>query len=549
MNANKIPTSKERKYVILYRLLENEHLSYKELSSDYLVSRSSIANDIVSVKKILSRDNVPLEFDNSGTYIGGGEENKQKIIKRIDMDIINHNSDVDDDKWDLFFDKNLFDSIGHIFKDKAIRWSFEVPENYLKDMVLSITILIQRGKKGYHITQEKRNQLGKLLFQFEKYPLIYELLKSLEEAEIYTFSQDELRYLSYIILGNGFKFFMKNASIPSDFKLKVAAFIRNVGYDINFDFSHDTKLNTDLLLHLYQMVLRLQSGMTVINPLLDEIKRNYSNLFGVVWYSLRDFGTDNNLTISDDEVAFVTIHFQAALERSKGIKKILFVCPHGIGTSSLLSAKLHQILPDIVVIEAISQNKIQHLDLSDVDLIITTIDIESDSVPVAKISPMLTPADMKAIMNKYIDLTMSTQSKTKSNQMELTIQNLKGNVYFQNLRTKAEVIEFLLKTNNWESDEALSVYRTTVFNREKLQSTYVGNGFVIPHGNPKLVKHSAISVLILDRPVEWNNNKADVISLLMISENDKKKIEPFMDLIMYGIKNKEWFISRMMEVK
>ena len=69
-------------------MINGEHVSYQKLSDDYFVSRSSIANDIISIKKRLSKDNIPLLFNNSGSYIGGGEIDKQKIIKRVVIDLL-----------------------------------------------------------------------------------------------------------------------------------------------------------------------------------------------------------------------------------------------------------------------------------------------------------------------------------------------------------------------------------------------------------------------------------------------------------------------------
>lgn len=88
LSTNKTFSSKLRKYYVLKRLLNGEHLSYQRLADNYLVSRSSIANDLVFIKQLLTNDNVLLKFDNSGTFIGGGEENKQKVIKRIIANLV-----------------------------------------------------------------------------------------------------------------------------------------------------------------------------------------------------------------------------------------------------------------------------------------------------------------------------------------------------------------------------------------------------------------------------------------------------------------------------
>jgi len=88
LSTNKTFSSKLRKYYVLKRLLNGEHLSYQRLADNYLVSRSSITNDLVFIKQLLTKDNVLLKFDNSGTFIGGGEENKQKVIKRIIANLV-----------------------------------------------------------------------------------------------------------------------------------------------------------------------------------------------------------------------------------------------------------------------------------------------------------------------------------------------------------------------------------------------------------------------------------------------------------------------------
>lgn len=57
-----------------------------------------------------------------------------------------------------------------------------------------------------------------------------------------------------------------------------------------------------------------------------------------------------------------------------------------------------------------------------------------------------------------------------------------------------------------------------------------------------------MSVLFPEKPIKWGNNKADVVIMLMVSMDDKQSMEPIMDLIMQGINNKDWFISKMTEV-
>ncbi len=551
LKAEQNLNSKDRKYVILLRLLNGEHLSYQQLSDEYLVSRSSIANDIVGIKKILSEDNMVLTFDNSGSYLNGGEIPKQRVLKRLIVDFIN-DSNMDKSLLPLFLDEKLYGKIKKIFQNILQQSSLEVPESYLQDILISTVIVIQRGKLGLHVELPDKRQFGKLFFQFDKYPLVYELLKAIETNNIYKFIEPEFRYLSYVILGNGFKYFMTDAKIPNEFRIKVRNLISKVGNGINVDFKQDSQLESDLLIHLYQLVLRLQAHTSVVNPLLPDIRKNYRKLFGVVWYALNDFGNENDLKISADEVGFVTIHFQAALERNKKVKKILFVCPNGIGTSSFITAKLRRILPDVTLIEIVSIHNLAKQDLSDVDLIISTVDIQNKSIPIVRISPIITDQDIKRVMSKYIDITLAQSNKEiieNDGSLIPTVDSLKGHVFFGSVKDSNEAIDFLQKKNHWNTRERAEEFKESVIKREEIQSTYLGNGFAIPHGKPTLVDKTNISILILDKPILWGSSQVDVVALLMIRKNDSAYIEPFMNLLMKGIEDKSWFVSKMMEVK
>lgn len=549
LKTQEFSNSKERKFFILARLINGEHLSYHRLAEDYFVSRSSIANDIAVIKARLSKDNVPLLFNNSGSYIGGGEIDKQKIIKRVVIDLLKIEDEQQKGLTDLFLDTNLLQVILEVFHEKLLSWKLEVPENYVEDIAISTAILVFRGKNGNQISWKNKTQFNEIFAQFDKYPLVYQLLSSVEEKEIYHFNNVEMQYLSYIVIGNGFNFFMKDGQIPENFKNEVEKLIKNVGESLCIDLTRDAVLLSSLLVHLYQMEFRLQSKTTVINPMLAEIKESYSNLYGVVWYALSEFSGINYLTVSDDEVGFVTLHFQAAIERNKKINRILFVCPNGIGMSSLISAKIQRILPSAALTEVVSKHNLAKKDLSNVSLIISTVELSEQEVPVVNISPILTVKDMKNIANKYIDIVMKQKSKNNKSDFKSVLPLLKGNVIFTTKMSADQIIDLLLEKGKWANKQCTENYKKSVLNREKLQTTYLSNGFAIPHGDPSLLTESHIAVAVLDKSIYWGNNRVDIVAMLMIKQDDKKNVEPFMNLIMRGINDKEWFISKMMEAK
>jgi transcriptional antiterminator len=542
-----IPNSKTRKYLILVRLLDGEHLSYQHLAQDYFVARSSIANDITYIKSLLAEDDVPLKYDNSGTFIECSEVKKQEVIKRAISRI--EKDSKKDDIINLFLDQKLLSKIKKIISDQEISLKFDTPDIYLKNIVLTITILIQRGRNGHHVVFNDSNNLAEY-DQLKDYPLCNEIIQSIQNESIYTFSSDELKCLAYLILGSDINFFVQYENIPNNVKEKVNKFIFDVQNALKMGSISDPQLQNDLTIHFYQMMLRLKTHTTIINPLKEEIKNSYSKTYGVVWYYLNNFGNDNHLQISDDEVAFITIHFQAALERNKADKKILFVCPHGIGTSSLALAQLRRILPVNSIVDTVSLLDINNRSLDDANLVVSTIPLPQLSVPVVKVSPLLTKDDMKNVVDKYVDTTMTVAKKNKSQlpSTERLKSLLNGNIIINSQASdKEEVLSELLALNDWKNDEEKEKYLVSINQREQLQSTYLGNGFVIPHGDPKKLSHSCLAVSILNKPIKWGNNKTNVVCLLMITSKDRKLVEPFMEIIMKGIEDKEWFKKEMME--
>ncbi|MEG0732214.1 MAG: PRD domain-containing protein [Vagococcus sp.] len=546
MGENYNLTSNERRNQILKRLIDGERISYQMLSEEYFVSRSSIANDIIYIKKLFAKEGLSLKFDNSGTYFDGSEVDIQRVLKRAILSNVDQLQTMSDlVNIDLF--KEIYLSFAVAIEKKKI----DMPESYVQSIVVSILLIIERSKSGNEIVFDQQSKGSNDFLEFDQYPLVYELLKELEKKQIYQFSPEEVQYLTSLIIGSGLKFFVKDKNIPFSFRGKTRHLIQKISEGLQTDLTQDKRLEEDLIIHLYQLLLRVEAQSTVVNPLIDDIKQNYPTVYGVVWFALNDFSKSYQVTFSEDEIGFVVIHIQAAIERISKLKKILFVCPNGIGTSSFVSAKITKILPDIDSVETISINALKHMDLSEVDFIISTIDISVEGIKVVKISPLVTVDDMKNIMNHYIDLIVENDEKMMQgiSISSKTAETISKNILFGNFKKKSEALEYLINKQPFEHDEMKQAFKQSVYDREAIQTTYLDNGFAIPHGNPTLVEKTNISILILDKPIFWGNQKVDVVVLLMIREEDMKEVEEIMKLVMEGIKNKEWFITKMLEVK
>lgn len=132
----------------------------------------------------------------------------------------------------------------------------------------------------------------------------------------------------------------------------------------------------NILYHLVSMIYRSKLNVPVSNPLLEEIKREYSVLYSTTWLILAGIEKELDIRLTDDEVAFMMIHFQGAIDRLSANRKILIVCPTGIGTSELIANRLKRVFSPQDIVEVVSLRTLYKRDLNKIDLVISSVQLE-----------------------------------------------------------------------------------------------------------------------------------------------------------------------------
>ncbi|MDZ4957361.1 hypothetical protein GNF51_16625, partial [Clostridium perfringens] len=84
------------------------------------------------------------------------------------------------------------------------------------------------------------------------------------------------------------------------------------------------------------------------------------------------------ISLSEDDIGFLTLHFAASLERIKGnkgkVKRVILVCTTGVGTSLLLKVKLEDKVKDrLDIVDTFPWYEFNERLLENIDLINTTI--------------------------------------------------------------------------------------------------------------------------------------------------------------------------------
>ena len=171
-----------------------------------------------------------------------------------------------------------------------------------------------------------------------------------------------------------------------DLQLLIMQLIQYVEVETGIPFSRkETQLQETLYNHMVSMVDRIKNGLQLVNPLRDKIKQTYGVVYKVVEQYLKINERALGGPITEDEIAFLTIHFSTALseinQNNKYWYRAIVICNHGIATGRLLAEKLKEYF-NIEVLAVLSSREINLVEKFDVDLVFSTVKINYKSKPI-----------------------------------------------------------------------------------------------------------------------------------------------------------------------
>lgn len=541
-NKSRRLTPEYRRLDIVKRcLLNQERVSLEQLSSDYIVSKTSLNKDIEFINHSLDRENVALNVTHKSIVVKGTESQIQRAIKYfLSLYITKQDSHYLNQLMQSFIGDDSFRQISDLVFEHYESLVQQSSEYYLSSLLISISIQLKRLTLGYS-TDEEDDLLFNHIRHMQSYLMASNLAKKLENYFTIQFTVNDIKYLSKLFFAH--RMIDESVSADDPFYIEIIRkIIKRVGAIEGIDLSKDTKLFHSLLAHFPPMITRLQKQITIINPILDEIKVEYSKLFSVLWYALSDLERKFDVNLNDHEISFLLIHFQIALDKAADANNIVIICQYGNASSNLILNKVRQLLPSKDNVEVYSILKLTAEKISNIDLIITTLDINNLNKPVVKISSLLNTKDYQNIIQAYANYVLNKPSNylEKSSHYPsiakfVTPDLIQLNVEITN---KTECLELLIAKL-----EALgyvhSNYRNSVLHREEIGDTSIENGIALPHGSPMFVSKSSISMMTLNKPIKWGMIDVSIIIMVSLSEKNINNINDVFTEIYEIVTNKQ----------
>lgn len=527
-------------------LFDEEMISFNSLSELYLVSKTSISKDLECIKEILQAgSDITLKSDVQGTRISGTESDIQKAYLQFNRYIISHSNYYYDDTIRMkmnvlgpYYEETIISVCTNILYNYVRDNSNALADYYVQNVLNIFIILVHRNLNGHHIQENEKTKGSEFSLFFEE-----SAVRLLHKAALrlrFSYTNEDVKFFSQHLIANRFE------SLPKETidNGVVKTLLTRVSKALSIDFSNDKKLEQQLMDHIPPMIYRLQSNNKTENPFTEQIKTEFSLTFNVIWVVLSEYEKKLNISFNEDEIAFLTIYFQSAIERAKLNRKILVVCQMGIATSELLMNRIKNILPSLDTIEVASVAELEHIDVYQFDLIISTIKIEIPEKKVLFVSPFLTDIDTQKIKNSgYKPSNLSPKNST------LTVQHLRKYiqpdlVYVNSEFSSKEELFRMVGLQLIKKGLVSEKFIENLFQREKLGGTDLPSGTAVPHGHPSYVNKTTIVFIKNKKKFKWDKYYVDIIFLICISEEDTNQTRQILSDI-YNIVDTENVLKQM----
>jgi len=164
----------------------------------------------------------------------------------------------------------------------------------------------------------------------------------------------------------------------------------------------DPQLRAGLLEHLRRLRVRLRYGVPVSNPLQQEVRQRYPEVFAVATDILAEVGPIGGSATPPEEAGFLTMYLAGSLERHRLRPKmrVTVVCPAGMATAWILVSRLLAEFPQVEIVRVVSKAAFE-LDERDLgtDLIVSTVPLAASDAagPSVVVSPLLHERDVRRL--------------------------------------------------------------------------------------------------------------------------------------------------------
>lgn len=261
-------TEDRQKYLLNKLLLEDEAIFMDELESELFISRSSLSNDLNEIKAKIEPYALKIcSKPRQGMWIEGSEQNKRHFIMDTFFGDQAANSLKDYLVNSHFFNEFNFEEVLIIILDEIREANLKVSDFIMQNLALHLALTIKRINEGFPI---EALDFSEELVDRREYQVAKKIVQRMNRVTKVPFPEAEIHYLTLHLVAKSNPIEKINDELLYE---ELARVIEQLADFFGDSLIEDQQLKNGLLNHLTPMVVRLRQGITLENPLTEDIKK------------------------------------------------------------------------------------------------------------------------------------------------------------------------------------------------------------------------------------------------------------------------------------
>ena len=566
--------------LLLYLFFNNKELKLNKIAKKIQVSRSTIKNDFDEIEQMLLRKGFEIKYDDNFIINGDTRHCIHFMVGEIKkyISLIKHSKylnsfqeyvlEILEQSFKGVSLSKIITSIDDMLEETNRTFTDETYNWYVANILCMIWLFEKDGIPAFDLGFLERDDqnIDKFIFQLE----------TLLNKEIDKKNRNKMiNFLSYLNLYAK----SENSLDMVNVEAIVTNFISGMSLEMGIPFQNDPILIEGLFNHIVPLIQRIKLGVVVDENVISLLSTKNLEVYEIVSRVITKIDILNKIT-NENEIAYLTIHFIASLKRinTTNRKKVLLVCGHGYGTTTMLKETLLTEY-QVEIVDTIPKYKISsYQNFDNIDLVITTTKLDV-GIDYLKVNPILTELDDRCLINagiarrtplsNYYSINKSLDFLTDEDRLRV-LDVIREELGYRDLCKPKKIAKLsdLLSENaikivdeemTWEEAIIQScniMENINAINRNYMESIFdiieqngfysiIDGSFALLHGNCDIgVYKTSMSMIINKKKIKFGEKEVNIIFCL--SSKDQKehipaiinlmKLEKTTDFIKYVLK-------------
>lgn len=525
--VSNLPQTWEERFDYIFRIFYTEHcpsIDVYDLCEELYISLSTLRSDINKINLKFKEYEVQFHIEKSLLCMDASESAIRKLKTHLLYNGLNQpflDLDIIANEFPLLDVKGLIQATSAILR----KYHLLMNEFAFHNFILHLCVSIDRFGNSMFLMSNKAADSCTAIE-----PATSDIIHYINDSLHVSFSNAEIYSLNLLLKASS------NLLYTSPEEAKI--YIGKHSLELSMTISDKVKEKYDVdlsgqsfqlpfAMHLKTLLIRASHNYSLINPMLNNIRKNNPYIFDLSVFISLLIAEHENVIISDDEIAYIAIHVGAELQRKQNdtakIQAILFSSDYMKIAEKNYSVIVKHYQNDLFIKKVVhSLSELDKLETG-FDLLITTFAVpDSKDYAIFQISPLISSSELTELDKLCDDIYQQKQCRVLfdnfnhyfSEELFFTDKDITISAM-----DKYNIITFMA-TKIVETGNVDEKFVKDVLSREALAST----GFdkiAIPHGTEVNADKSSICVLISNNGVKWDDTLVHVVMMFSLNKDDQ----------------------------